>query len=194
MELKRLKSGNPAPNVARFWRKSPNEIALEAMNEILQLKGGWQQLPLDNQLRRWWSRRGPTPTELVELGIQESQAFLTLLAQKMSEEGYAPGEHEFPWEEKDRLAREAARLELERQEVIRSFEQIIPGGVVHLEWWSGAIPSYRGSFLQRGNLRWDMLPSMPSDDNYHFRWSKPSEVENPFDDGEDDILSFVHPD
>ena len=128
-------------------RRTPEALASEAMNEILKKSGGWQSLPLQNQLRRWWSRRGPTPHELVELGIPESQAFLSLLAQKMSEQGYTPGEHEFPWEEEARKKREAAQLEAERQKVVDHFQGMVPEGTVHLEWWAGTTPTYRGSYL-----------------------------------------------
>ena len=112
----------------------------------------------------------------------------------MSEQGYTPGEYEFPWEAEERRQREEEKLQQERREVVRFFEEMIPGGIVHLEWWSNAIPSHWGSYLQRGGVRWEMLPSMPTDPNFHFRWVKPSGVENPFDDGEDDLLSFIHED
>jgi len=191
---RKLRSGNPAPRVAPFLRRTPEAIASEAMAEVLAAAGGWRNLQLDNQTRRYWSRRGPKAEELVKLGIPESQAFLTLLAQKMSKEGYTPGEHEFPWEAEERRAREMAQLEEQRREVVRFFEEMIPGGIVHLEWWSGAIPTYRGSYLQRGGLRWEMLPSLGSDPNYHFRWAKPSGVEIDYSDGEDDLLSFIHED
>ena len=197
MEPRKLSSGNPAPRVARFMRKSPEALASEAMKEVLEKAGGWQQLPLDNQTRRYWSRRGPTPVELVKLGTAESRAFLELLAHKMSQEGYNPGDYEFPWEAEARLLRERQQLEEERKSVIRFFEEMIPNGVIHLEWWSGAIPSHRGSYLQRGGVRWEMLPSLPSDPNFHFRWAKPSGVESKasrWDDGEDDLLSFYHED